>query len=158
MKATTYKFSTFEVRVQRVQECPGSLKVDAPEHAVSYWREKLPSASWFDPEREMVVAVMLNTRLAATGHSLVSIGSLNESIVHPRDVFRAAVTMGSYAIVLMHNHPSGDPSPSEADRRVTIRMREAGDLLGIRLLDHVIVGNPQVDARGHFSFREAGLL
>lgn len=158
MKAQTFKFSTFEVRVQRVQECPGSLKIDTPEYAASYWRDKLPSATWFDPEREMVIAVMLNTRLVATGHSLVSIGSINESVVHPREVFRAAVATGAYGVVLMHNHPSGDPSPSEADRRVTTRLREAGDILGIRLIDHVIIGDPQVAPCGHFSFREAGLL
>jgi DNA repair protein RadC len=158
MTTKTFKFPTYEVRVQRVQECPGSLRVDAPDHAISYWREKLTTSSWFDGEREMVVAVLLNTRLVATGHSLVSIGSLNESVVHAREVYRAAVTMGSYAVVLMHNHPSGDPSPSDADRCVTQRIREAGQILGIQLIDHVIVGDSTIAPCGHFSFREAGLL
>lgn len=151
-------FTTYEVRVQRVNESPGSLHFDAPDCAVSYWNEKLPSATWFDPEREMVVVVMLNTRMVATNHSLVSIGSLNESVVHPREVFRAAVATGAYGIFLMHNHPSGDPSPSDEDRLLTTRIKNAGKILGIPLIDHVIIGDARVVPRGLFSFREEGLL
>jgi DNA repair protein RadC len=102
----------------------------------------------------MVISLMLNTRLRVLGHYLVSIGSMNESIVHPRDVFRAAVAIGAFSVVLMHNHPSGDPSPSSADRCMTKRIKEAGEILRIGLLDHVIVG-----ASGrYFSFRSAGLV
>ena len=153
-----YKFSTYEVRVQRLQECPGSMKVDSPEAALTYWREKIAVAPWYDPEREACAAILLNTRYVATNHTMVSVGTLNESVVHPREVFRAAVAMGAYGLILMHNHPSGDPSPSEADRQITRKLADAGRILQINLLDHVIVGTPEPFLPGHFSFREAGIL
>ena len=156
--STRYKFSTYEVRVQRVNECTGSLKLDAPVEALTYWREKITSSTWFDAEREMCVAIMVNTRHVAISHSLVSIGTLNASVVHPREVFRAAIAMGAYAVILMHNHPSGDPSPSEADRRLTRTLSESGRVLELPLVDHVIVGTPAPNRPDHFSFREAGLL
>ena len=148
-----YAKSSFEVRVQRLNEVPGSLLIDTPGAAACYWREKIAAMPWYDPEREMCVAVMLNTRLSPAGHALVGIGTLNECTVHARDVFRAAVAMAAFGAVLMHNHPSGDPAPSEADRGLTRRLADAGNILQIRLLDHVIVGEGK-----HFSFREAGLL
>ncbi len=80
----------------------------------------------------------------------VSVGTLTASLVHPREVFRDAIRNAAAAIVLVHNHPSGDPGPSAEDRAVTRRLRSAGELLGIRVLDHVIVAD-----RGYFSFREA---
>lgn len=153
-----FKFSTYEVRVQRLNERPGSLKVDAPSEALTYWREKVETAPWHDAEKEMLVAVHLNTRYVAVGHTMVSIGSMNESIAHPREVFRPAVATGAYAIILMHNHPSGDPSPSHADRSLTRRLFEAGSILQVTLLDHVIVGAAAPGQPGYFSFREAGLL
>ncbi len=82
----------------------------------------------------------------------VSVGSLNQSIVHPREVFKTALLSSAAAIVLMHNHPSLDPTPSREDREITRRLKEAGDLLGIRVLDHIIVG------QSYFSFVEQGLL
>jgi len=82
----------------------------------------------------------------------VSVGSLNQSIVHPREVFKTALLSSAAAIVLIHNHPSGDPAPSREDREITRRLKEGGDLLGIRVLDHIIVGS------SYFSFVEQGLL
>ena len=148
-----YKFPTYEIRVARLQEHPGSLKIDAPRHALTYWQEKVEVAPWFDPEREMCVVIVLNTRLSAMAHSLVSLGTLNQSIAHPRDVFRPAIALGGYGVILMHNHPSGDPSPSECDRRLTRQLREGGQILQLGLLDHVIVGGTN-----YFSFRESGLI
>jgi DNA repair protein RadC len=84
---------------------------------------------------------------------LVSLGSLTESLVHPREVYRAALLDSAAAVVFVHNHPSGDPKPSRDDIEITARLVEAGRLLGIRVLDHVIIG------RGaHFSFAESGML
>jgi len=148
-----YAKSTYEIRVQRINETPGSMKIDDAGAAAAYWREKIAAMPWYDPEREMCVAVVLNTRLSPIGHALVGIGTVNECVVHARDVFRAAVATGAYAVVLLHNHPSGEPMPSESDRRMTQRIAEAGRVMEINLLDHVVVG-----ASGYFSFREAGLL
>jgi len=82
----------------------------------------------------------------------VSVGSLNQSIVHPREVFKTALLSSAAAIVLIHNHPSGDPLPSREDREITRRLKEGGELLGIRVLDHIIVGE------SYLSFVEMGLL
>lgn len=83
----------------------------------------------------------LNTQLGITFFNLVSIGSLNEAFVSPREVFRAAVAGASYAVILMHNHPSGDPWPSRGEVISTRALQKAGAILGIRLLDHVIIGD-----------------
>ncbi len=82
----------------------------------------------------------------------VSVGSLNQSIVHPREVFKVALLSSAAAIILIHNHPTGDPSPSREDTEITRRLKEAGDLLGIKVLDHVIVGET------YTSFADCGLL
>jgi len=143
----------YEIRVQRLNETPDAPKLETPESAFRYWQSVIIKMPWYIPDREICVAITLNTRLRVTGHSLVSIGTLNESIAHCRDTFRAAVALSAYAVVLMHNHPSGDAQASEADHRLTRRMVEAGNLLQIALLDHVIVG-----ADKWFSFKEAGLV
>jgi DNA repair protein RadC len=70
----------------------------------------------------------------------VSLGSVNESIAHPRDVFRPAIIASAYAVIVAHNHPSGDPSPSQSDHSLTRRLAEAAELLQIKLLDHIIIG------------------
>jgi DNA repair protein RadC len=106
-----------------------------------------------DRERERFVALCLNARNELVREVVVSVGSLNASIVHPREVFKPALASSSAAIVIAHNHPSGDPAPSREDREVTRALAEAGRLLDIPLHDHVIVG-----ADAYFSFRDAGLL
>lgn len=106
-----------------------------------------------DRERERFVALCLNARNELVREVVVSIGSLNASIVHPREVFKPALACSAAAIVIAHNHPSGDPAPSREDRDVTRALADAGRLLDVPLHDHVIVG-----ADAYFSFRDAGLL
>jgi DNA repair protein RadC len=103
--------------------------------------------------REHFLVLLLNARHEVMGQETVSVGSLNASIVHPREVFRPAVLASAAATVLVHNHPSGDPEPSEEDRSITKRLVEAGELLGISVLDHVIVAS-----RGVVSLRARQLL
>jgi DNA repair protein RadC len=91
--------------------------------------------------REQFRILLLDTRNQVMRVSTVSIGSLTESIVHPREVFREAIRHSCAAIIAVHNHPSGDPSPSPEDIQVTQRLAEAGRLIGIEVLDHVIVGD-----------------
>lgn len=115
------------------------------------------------PEMQSLAHESLRVLLLDTRHGLleereVSRGSLNESIAHPREIFRPAIAKGAYAIAVAHNHPSGDPQPSEADRRLTRRLAEAGTLLQIPLVDHVIIGAQRGDNPAYFSFREAGLI
>lgn len=104
-------------------------------------------------DREHFVVLHLDGKNRVIAQETISIGSLNQSIVHPREVFKGAVLNSSAAIIAVHNHPSGDPAPSAEDKGITGRLKDAGGILGIRLLDHVIVGGNK-----YFSFLEGGLL
>ncbi|HEY7472066.1 MAG TPA: DNA repair protein RadC [Gemmatimonadota bacterium] len=106
-----------------------------------------------DRERERFLALCLNTRNELVREFVVSVGSLNASIVHPREVFKPALACAAAGLVIAHNHPSGDPAPSREDREVTRAIREAGRILDIPLHDHVIIG-----ADSYFSFKDSGLL
>jgi DNA repair protein RadC len=105
-----------------------------------------------DP-REHFLVLLLNARHEAMAVETVSIGSLNASLVHPREVFRSAIVNSAASIVVARTHPSGDPEPSEEDLAITKRLVHCGELLGIQVLDHVIVA-----ARGVVSFRSRQLL
>jgi DNA repair protein RadC len=100
-----------------------------------------------DERQEIFIVILLDTKNRFLSEKRISIGTLNQSIVHPRDVFHAAIRESAASVLLIHNHPSGDPTPSEEDRMLTYRMVQAGQLLGIRVLDHMIIG----DGR-YFSF------
>lgn len=92
-------------------------------------------------KKEHFKIVMLDTKNQVIGIEDISIGSLNSSIVHPREVFKEAIARSSASIILVHNHPSGDPTPSKEDIAITRRLAEGGDILGIKVLDHIIIGN-----------------
>lgn len=91
--------------------------------------------------REFLMTLNLNSKLQIESKSIISIGNIDSAPMHPREVFGPAIRRGAAAVILAHNHPSGDPTPSSQDIVVTNRLLEASELLGIRLLDHVIVGN-----------------
>jgi len=149
---TLKPYTPHEFKVMRVRECLQQTEtVDTPERAADYWRKNIPSAPWFDPAKEAVVVLMLNTRRRILGHNLVTLGSLDTCIVTPLSVFRPVIVMAGSAIILMHNHPSGDATPSEADIKVTRDLIRASQLLKIDLVDHVIMGEP-----GFSSLRTAG--
>lgn len=99
---------------------------------------------------ERIVAILLDSRHRLLRQEVVAVGSINASRLAPRDVLGPALAHGAAAVIMAHNHPSGDPAPSRADRRVTTVMREACALIGVALLDHIIVAR-----NGHHSFREA---
>jgi len=106
----------------------------------------VPTLRWLsDEETERFVCVYLDGRNRVITSSVVSVGTLTASLVHPREVFRLAIALNAAAVVLAHNHPSGDPAPSPEDVALTARLREAGTLLGIRVLDHIVMGE-----RGRF--------
>lgn len=92
-------------------------------------------------KKEHFVCLFLNTKNHIIGKETLSIGTLNASLVHPREVFRAAIRISSASIICLHNHPSGDPTPSSEDIQITQRLAEAGSLLGIEILDHLIIGD-----------------
>ena len=107
-----------------------------------------------DMDREALYTVLLDSKNRILGLNLVSLGILDSSLVHPREVFKPAIVLGAAAIILAHNHPSGDPTPSAEDKRVTERIAEVGKLIGIDLLDHVVIG----DTSRWVSLKERGVL
>ncbi|MFL6583325.1 MAG: DNA repair protein RadC [Chthoniobacterales bacterium] len=107
---------------------------------------------------ESLRILLLDTRYRLIKVEEVSRGSVNESIAHPREIFRPALLASAYAVIVVHNHPSGDPSPSQSDHSLTRRLAEAAELLQIKLLDHIIIGAPAKDRPPYFSFKEAGVL
>lgn len=151
-----FRFPTtpHEFKVTALRECPtpeNLLLCDTPDKAAAYWRLHVTANPYFNPECECFVVLLLNTRRRVKGHQLVTIGTMDTLLVHPREVFRLAIVSNASAIVLMHNHPSGEATPSEADIKVTRDLVRAGQLLRMEVLDHVIVGNPN-----HCSLRELG--
>ena len=142
-----------EFKVMRVRECVSATDlVDTPDRAFDYWKANVATAPWFDPAKEAFVVLILNTRRRILGHNLVALGGLDNVAVHPREVFRPAIVAAGSAIILAHNHPSLDPTPSDADLRVTRDLVRAGQLLKIEILDHVIIGSTFTSLRslGYF--------
>ncbi len=108
--------------------------------------------------RESLRVVLLDTKFHLLRIEEISHGTLNESLAHPREIFRPALIYSAFAVILVHNHPSGDPAPSSADQRLTRQLAQAAELLQIRLLDHVIIGSADNGRQPYFSFKEAGLV
>jgi DNA repair protein RadC len=125
--------------------------VRTPDQAAAYWKSHIPSHPYFNPECECLVVFILNTRRRIKGHYLVSIGTMDTILCHPREIFRLAVMASAAAIIIAHNHPSGDPTPSEADIKITRDLIRAGQLLKIEVLDHIVMGHPN-----HTSIRSLG--
>lgn len=113
-----------------------------------------------DKAKEHFKLLVLNTRNEVIVIAPVSVGTANASLVHPREVFRAAISHGASSVVLAHNHPSGNPEPSDDDIALTRRLAEAGRLLGIEVLDHIVIGKEDKEKglKGFISFKEKGLL
>jgi len=132
------------------------VTLDRPEKVAAY----LESAYAENPLQESFFVILLDRKNHPLGRQLVTLGTLTGSLVHCREVYRAAIIGSAASIVVSHNHPSGDPAPSSADLSVTRALREASHVIGIDLLDHVIVGDKNSDpaTRGYFSFREAGII
>jgi DNA repair protein RadC len=149
----------------RVYECKLSYslvslgdesRLDRPAKVADYLR----SAFEENPMQEAFYCVYLDRKNHPLGRHLITLGTVDSTLVAPREVFRGAILAGASGLVVAHNHPSGDPSPSAADLHITRILREASKILQIELLDHVIVGDEKSDPqkRGTYSFREAGVL
>ena len=108
--------------------------------------------------KESLRVILLDTKLRLMRIEDISLGSLNECLAHLPDILRPAIQHNAYAFIVAHNHPSGDPTPSEADRRLTIRLAEAAKLMGLTFFDHLVVGSPAPSRQPYFSFREAGVI
>lgn len=134
------RLATFELGVDRPVKCPQDVS-DLLMEDMRYLK------------KEHMKLLLLNIKCNLISVEEISIGSLNASIVHPREVFNPAIRKSSASIIMVHNHPSGDPSPSSEDTAITARIAEAGRLIGIELVDHIIIG----DGR-YISMKEKGLF
>lgn len=103
--------------------------------------------------KEQFIALHLDSKNKIICQDIVSVGSLNASIVHPREVFKSAMLSSAAALLFIHNHPSGDPEPSREDIELTNRLKQGAELLGIRILDHIVIGNGR-----YHSFADRGLI
>ena len=132
------------------------IRLNTPASIADYLR----SAFEENPMQEAFYCVYLDRKNHPLGRHLITLGTVDSTLVSPREVFRGAILASASALIVAHNHPSGDPAPSQADIHVTRTLREAAKILQIELLDHVIVGDMKSDpqGRGFFSFREAGHL
>lgn len=141
-------------RVRERAHDPGE-RLDAP---AKVWARVEPLAAGLSVEKCWALCLNRRNRLLALHE--VSSGTATSSLLHPREVFRQALRHAASAVIVAHNHPSGDPAPSHADRAVTRQLVEAGRIVGVELLDHVVIGRPESDptSKGWFSFGEAGLI
>lgn len=130
-------------------------KISSPDDAIRLVKDFIEDFE--DLDREVFVAIYLNTKNEPNSVEVISTGSLNASIVHPREVMKTAILSNSnsmiFSTIYLHNHPSGNPTPSLEDKNITQRLKEAGELLGIKVLDHIVVGDDE-----YYSFKEEGLL
>jgi DNA repair protein RadC len=125
-----------------------TITIRSPQDVSTYLMEDLRYL-----QKEHFVCLFLNTKNHVIGQETLSMGSLNASIVHPREVFRAAIKRSSASIICVHNHPSGDPTPSPEDIQMTARLVEAGQIIGIEVLDHIILGD-----QNFISLKEKGFM
>lgn len=141
-------------------QAPYGTNLSKAEAVADFWRGTVARAEMYDPEKEHFVVIMLNRKNVPKSWNMTSIGTQNSTLVSPREVFRPAVAAAASAIIVAHNHPSGDPSPSAADIRVTRQLNEAAKIMDIEILDHVVIGERCADPLGvgFYSFRQAGLL
>lgn len=130
----------------RAEPLPIGKRIQSPYDVHRHFLPRLAGV-----RRESFHVLLLDGRHRLMDEEVVSVGTLTASLVHPREVFRKAIREAAAAVLLVHNHPSGDPSPSAEDREVTKRLRAAGTLVGVEVVDHVIVAEG-----GHYSFRESG--
>ncbi|MCF2554898.1 RadC family protein [Faecalicatena contorta] len=125
-----------------------TLKFSSPDSIARYYMEDLRHE-----KQEIMKLLMLNGKSKLIGETNISKGTVNAALITPRELFIEALQKNAVSIVIMHNHPSGDPTPSREDRLITRRIQESGALIGIELLDHIIIGN-----NCYISFREEGML
>ena len=130
------------------EKIPKKITLGSPKEVVDYLREKIGKE-----KKEYFLILSLDARSNLINIKTISIGSLDANIVHPREVFKKAIECSAASVILVHNHPSGDPEPSEDDLEITKRLTEAGKILGIIILDHIIVTK-----NGFIDFKEEKLM
>ncbi|MEM9398868.1 MAG: DNA repair protein RadC [Verrucomicrobiota bacterium] len=145
--------AAFELGIRLQKKSMGALRMETPEAVMQYLGAEMLALDY-----ESLRVIAMNTRLHFLGMEELSRGTVNETIAHPRDALRVALNYKAYGLLLVHNHPSGDPSPSSTDLSFTNRMRDACQLMQVEFIDHVILGRATLNHKGYYSFKEAGYL
>ena len=145
--------AAFELGARVAREKAPLRQLDCPLAALEVFGPQLRHLA-----HETLRVALLDTRLQATRFLTLSEGNLNATVAHPRDILHPVILHRAYGFLLVHNHPSGDPSPSRADRELTRRVAAAASLLQVEFLDHLIIGKASERNEGYFSFRDSGLL
>ncbi|WLF69968.1 RadC family protein [Clostridium septicum] len=135
-------------RFNTLRTCKKDIKITSPKDVASLLMNEM-----INLKQEVLKLVMLDTKNKIIGNKDVFKGTLNSSIVHPREIYSEAIKRNSANIIVCHNHPSGDPEPSKEDINITMRLKECGKIMGIDLLDHIIIGNNQF-----ISLKEKGII
>ena len=148
MKKQKRGLDLVSIRLKKDRTIKSGIKVSSPETAVEFIHEEVA-----DYDKEAVVVLNLNTKGMPINASITSLGTLNCSLTHPREIFKTAILSNAASIILMHNHPCGDCTPSQEDIDMTERMYMCGKILGIDVLDHIVL-----DQDRFFSFRDNGLV
>ena len=140
------------VRIKLIDDTPlfGNELIQSADDAIFLMQKELRNC-----DRETFCALHLNAKGKPLSMSVVSIGELNSTLVHPREVFKASILSNASAVIFMHNHPSGELTPSEEDKKATKRLEMAGQILGIPVVDHIIVGE---NKENYYSFHANDLL
>lgn len=148
---TVNSINIYKLKMVREDSVPyEKMLIISPENIASFAWDAMKLHE--EPEENFII-VCLNTKNKIVGVHIISIGNLNSSIVHPREIFKAAMLNNAAGIICLHNHPSGDPEPSRDDKETTERIVEAGKVIGINVLDHIVIGENR-----YISFKERGLM
>ena len=131
-----------------IREINDGITIDSPKKVYDKYLKEFA-----DEDREHLIVLGLDTKNAVIYREIVSVGTLDAGLIHPREVFKKAIVMSCKNIILAHNHPSGDPEPSPEDIEATERIFQAGEVIGIGLLDHLIIGEDE-----YYSFKDSGHL
>lgn len=145
--------AAFELGSRLSREQVNLQALDSPELIYQHFAHQMNNLP-----TETALVVTVNSRLQHTSTSTVSVGSVNETTAHPREILRPVITRNAYAFILIHNHPSGDPTPSRADHQITENLVKAAKIMQIRFLDHIIIGRASAGKEPYFSFRSAGTI
>ncbi|MEO0454233.1 MAG: DNA repair protein RadC [Verrucomicrobiota bacterium] len=145
--------AVFELAARLAKSTRSAVPLETPEDIMQLLGEEMRQLSG-----ESLRVLAVNSKLKLITVQEVSHGTINETVAHPRDIVRVGIQHEAYGLILVHNHPSGDPAPSQADLDFTLRVREASRLMQIEFLDHVILGVATKDRPGYYSFKEAGYL
>lgn len=145
--------TAFELAARWAKDRTASIPLDTPARVEEFLGDELRQIDY-----ESLRVLVLDAKLRLKDMKEISRGTINETTAHPRDVLEVAIAVRGFGFLLVHNHPSGDPAPSSADLAFTVRVREAANLLQVRLIDHIILGKPTATRPGHYSFKDAGYL